>query len=65
MQLDGLWSKTLNTGRARYLKEGGLVGDIMPRHYRMCDIYRMFGDAVHVTVLATVICKQCCLYRTL
>ena len=55
MQLDGLWSKTLNTGWAGYLKKGGPVGDVTPCHYGTCDIYRMFGDTVYVTVPATII----------
>ena len=41
--------KTLNTGQAGYLKEGGPVDDVMPHHYGTCDIYWMFGDAVYVT----------------
>ena len=49
--------KTSNTGRARYLKEGGQVGDITPCHYGMCDIYQIFGDAVYITVPAMIICK--------
>ena len=50
--------QTLNTGRVGHLK--GLAGpadDITPHHYGMCDIYRMFGDAVYVMVPATIICK--------
>ena len=57
--------KTSNTGRARYLKEGGPVDDVTPRHYEMCDIYQMFGDAVYVTAPATTVCKQCHQYCVL
>ena len=51
--------QTLNMGRVGHLK--GLAGpadDIMPRHYGMCNIYRMFSDKVYVMVPATVICKM-------
>ena len=50
MQLDGKWSKTLGTGRGGYLK--GPVDDVTPCHCGTCDIYRMFGDAVCVMILA-------------
>ena len=43
----------------RVFKEGP-VDDITPRHYGMCDIYRMFGDMVWVTIPATIVCKQRC-----
>ena len=46
-------------GRVGHLK--GLAGpadDVTPRHYGMYDIYRMFGDAVYITVPATIICKM-------
>ena len=33
------------------------VDDITPCHYRACDIYRIFGDAVYVTAPATTVCK--------
>ena len=51
--------KTLNTGRVRYLKGlAGPVDDVKPCHYRTCDIYRMFSDAVYVTAPATTVCKM-------
>ena len=46
--------KTLNTGREPYLR--GLADDVTLRHYRTCDIYRSFGDAVCVTAPATAVC---------
>ena len=35
----------------------GPVDNITPCHYGMCDIYRMFGDAVCITIPATAVCK--------
>ena len=45
-------------GQVGYLKGlVGLVDEVTPRHYRTCDIYQMFDDAVYVTAQATAICK--------
>ena len=49
---------TPNTGWVGYLK--GLVepvDDVTPCHYGVCNIYRIFGDAVYVTAPATAVCK--------
>ena len=49
---------TPHTGWVGYLKGlVELVDDVMPLHYRACDIYRIFSDVVYVTAPATAVCK--------
>ena len=43
----------------------GPVGNVTLHHYGACDTYQMFGDAVCITALATVVCKQRRWYRML
>ena len=35
----------------------GLVDDISLRHYGAWDIYQEFGDAVYITIPATIVCN--------
>ena len=49
--------KDLEHRPGKVFKGGGLVDDVMPCHYRTCNIYWMFGDVVYVTAPATTICK--------
>ena len=48
-----LMVKDLKHRPGRVFKQ--LLDDVTPRHDGACDIYRMFGDTVYVTALATAV----------
>ena len=55
IQLNGSGPKDKDRAREVLLK--GLVDDVMLHHHGTCDIYQAFGDAVYITIPATVICN--------